>query len=147
MPVNTGKKQGHRFPQGKSGNPSGRPAGARNKTTVLCEKLMADDAEGVVAAVIAAAKDGDIQAARLVLDRIVPPRKDNPINFDLPPIACAGDAAAALSAILRAVSDGVLSPGEANDVARLVEMFAKTHETAELERRITALEAERGALQ
>ena len=143
MPVNTGKKQGHRFPQGKSGNPSGRPAGARNKTTVLCEKLMADDAEGVVAAVIAAAKDGDIQAARLVLDRIVPPRKDSPIRFDLPPIKSAGDAALAMTAVLNAVASGELTPSEAGDVAKLIELFTKTHEVCELERRIVALEAER----
>jgi hypothetical protein len=143
VPVNTKRKQGHRFQQGESGNPAGKPKGARHKTTILAEKLMQEDAEGIVNAVIIAAKDGDMAAARLVLDRIVPPRKDSPIRFDLPAIKSASDASAAMAAILNAVASGELTPGEAGDVARLIETFAKTHETAELERRITALEAER----
>ncbi|MGA7038514.1 MAG: DUF5681 domain-containing protein [Pseudolabrys sp.] len=32
------------FKPGKSGNPSGKPKGARNKTTVTMEKLLDDDA-------------------------------------------------------------------------------------------------------
>jgi hypothetical protein len=144
MPENSKRKQGHRFQQGQSGNPSGKPKGARHKTTILAEKLMQDDAEGVVNAVVAAAKDGDMAAARLVLDRIAPVRKDNPVRFDLPAIESASDASAAMAAILRAVASGELTPGEAGDVAKLIETFAKTYETNELEARIAALEAERG---
>ena len=48
------------------GNP-GKPKGARHKVTMLAEKLMADDAESVVRAVLTAATEGDMVAARLVL--------------------------------------------------------------------------------
>lgn len=81
----TGRKQrGRPFPKGRSGNPAGRPKGARNKATVLAEQLMADDAENVVRAVVKAAKRGDMAAARIVLDRIVPPRKGRPVKFTVP---------------------------------------------------------------
>jgi hypothetical protein len=42
-------------------------------------------------------------ALRLCLDRILPPRKDRPVTFTLPPIKSAQDAAATVSAVLQAV--------------------------------------------
>jgi hypothetical protein len=138
--ANAGKKQGHRFQRGQSGNPAGKAPGTRHRVTLLAERLMQDDAEGVVNAVIAAARDGDMAAARLVLDRLAPARKDNPVHFDLPVIETASDAAAAMAAILRAVASGELTPGEAGDVAKLIETFAKAHELCEIEARIVALE-------
>jgi hypothetical protein len=49
---NSAKKQrGAPFRKGQSGNPSGKPKGARNRTTVLAEKLMQDDARDIVQAV------------------------------------------------------------------------------------------------
>jgi hypothetical protein len=55
--------------QGHSGNPRGRPKGARHRATILAEQLMQGDAEDVVRAVIAAAKGGDMTAAKIILDR------------------------------------------------------------------------------
>jgi hypothetical protein len=50
---------------------------------------MADHAaQAVVKAVVAAAKDGDMTAARLVLDRIAPPCRGRPVRLNLPPIWC-----------------------------------------------------------
>ena len=78
---NTGK-----FKKGQSGNPSGKPKGARNKTSLMCEKLMAGDAEDVAMAVIDQAKNGDMQAAKLILDRLVPARKGRPVRVTLPEV-------------------------------------------------------------
>ena len=38
------------FQKGESGNPAGRPRGARNRATLLMESLLADDAEAMNAA-------------------------------------------------------------------------------------------------
>jgi hypothetical protein len=46
------------------------------------------------------ALEGDSVALRLCLERIVPPRRDRPISFRLPPIQAAADAAKAMAAIL-----------------------------------------------
>jgi len=144
MAENSAKKQrGKPFEKGQSGNPRGKPKGARHRTTILAEKLMADDAEAVVTAVIEAAKSGDMQAARIILDRICPPRKDSPLTFALPKIESAADAANAMSAIIVAVAAGEMSPGEATEIARLIESFTKARELGELEARLAALEAER----
>ena len=44
-PANAGEKLGNRFEKGQSGNPAGRPAGSRNKATLLLDKLTDDEAE------------------------------------------------------------------------------------------------------
>ena len=124
------------------GNP-GKPKGARHKTTLLAEKLMAEDAEAIVKTVIEAAKSGDLTAARLVLDRIYPPRKDSPVSFTLPKIESTADASQALSGLLAAVAAGEITPGEAAEIARLLEGFVRAKETTELEARLAALEAEK----
>jgi hypothetical protein len=43
----TDTKQGARFLKGQSGNPSGRPRGARNKTTLAVEALLDGEAEAL----------------------------------------------------------------------------------------------------
>jgi len=43
----TDTKQGTRFRTGRSGNPSGRPPGARNKTTLAVEALFDGEAESL----------------------------------------------------------------------------------------------------
>ena len=78
-----------RFKKGKSGNPKGKAPGTRNKVPARIEQLLANEGEAVVGAVLTKAKEGDMQAARLVLDRICPPRKGHPVNIDLPTIECA----------------------------------------------------------
>ncbi len=141
MAENTaGKQRGKPFPKGRSGNPRGKPKGARHTTTLLAERLMQDDAENIVNAVLTAAREGDMTAARIVLDRILPARRDNPVNFTLPKIKRPADAVAASSALLAAVAGGRLTPGEALEVSKLIEGFVKTLEVAELEGRLNELE-------
>ena len=63
----TDTKQGTRFRKGQSGNPSGRPRGARNKTTLAVEALLDGEAEVLTRKAIERAKDGDSVALRLCL--------------------------------------------------------------------------------
>src|SRR4051812_16012566 len=127
-PENTGGKQGTKFRKGQSGNPSGRPAGARNKTTVAIEALLDSEAETITRKAVELAKGGDSVALRLCLERIIPARKDRPVAFALPPIETAGDAAKASAALLRAVAVGEITPAEAGDVAKLFESHARVLE-------------------
>jgi hypothetical protein len=144
-PENAVPKQDGRFRPGQSGNPAGKPRGARNKASVLAERMMAEDAEGVVNAVLASAKGGDMVAARIVLDRLYPVRRDNPVNFSLPPIESAADASRAMGSIFSAVSTGELSPLEAQTIAGVLESYVKALELCEFEGRLAALEKERSA--
>jgi hypothetical protein len=128
------------FKPGKSGNPAGKPRGARNKTTVAMEKLLDDDAETITKKAIELAKGGDMTALRLCLDRIIPPRKDRPVSFNMPEIKTPSDALVAATAIIRAVADGDLTPSEAAELNKTVDSFARIAETADLAERIKRLE-------
>jgi hypothetical protein len=140
-PENADVNQNGRFQPGQSGNPAGKPKGARHRLTLLAEKLMDDEAEDVVRAVVDAAKKGDMTAARLVLERVSPPRKGRTVAFDLPAVATPEDVLSALGAVLAAVSEGTLTPDEAGSVAALLEMKRKAIETVEIEQRLSALES------
>ena len=101
---------------------------------------MQDDAEAVVNVVVSAAKGGDLTAARIVLDRIAPARRDNPVAFALPTIGSAADAATVMVSILAAVAAGEISPSEGAEVAKLLDAFTHTLEARDFERRLEALE-------
>jgi hypothetical protein len=135
-----GKQRGRPFPKGQSGNPRGKPKGARHKATMLAEKLMQDDVEGIVNAVLTAARGGDMTAARIVLDRIAPARKGRPVEFDLPTIGAPEDLIPTIEAVVSAMAAGELSPDEASAVAAVIEVQRRTIETVDIERRIAALE-------
>lgn len=141
-PENSGPKQAAgRFRKGISGNPAGKPRGARNRSTLALEALIEGQGKAIVDALVKAAIGGDVSAGRALLDRLVPPRKDRAVKFDLPPISDAAQAAQAMGAILAAVAAGTLVPSEAEAVARIVDTFARTLEIAELEARLADVEA------
>jgi ethanolamine utilization microcompartment shell protein EutS len=135
-------QRGRPFPKGQSGNPAGKPKGARHRLTVLAEKLMADDAEAVTRAVIAAAKSGDMQAARLILDRIAPTRKGRPVALELPSVETAADVLKALGVLVAETASGTITPEEAVMIASVFETKRKAIETVDIERRLAALEGE-----
>jgi hypothetical protein len=141
MPETTGKEQaGGRFRPGVSGNPQGRRAGARNRVSALAQRLMDDDAEAVILALIEAAKGGDVSAIKLILERVAPLPRSRPVHFDVPAIATTADLGAAMSAVLQAVAGGELAPDEAASIASLIETRRRTIESVELEQRLVALE-------
>src|SRR6516162_4708668 len=110
MSVKTGEQQAGRFRKGRSGNPAGRPRGARNATTMAAEVLLQGEAERLTRKCIELALSGDTTALRLCLERIYPVRKDRPVEFSLPPINTARDAANVMSSVMNAVGAGELSP-------------------------------------
>lgn len=128
------------FRPGQSGNPRGKPKGARNHATRAVLALMQGGAEEITRAVLDAAKGGDLTAAKFVLERIAPPAKERPISLDLPDTTTAAGIAEAQAAILQAAAAGELLPGEAATLAGIVEARRKAIETQELEQRISALE-------
>jgi hypothetical protein len=67
-------------------------------------------------------------------------RKDRPVAFELPPIKSAQDAAQIASAVLSAVAAGELTPIEAGEISKLIDIWVKAFETAELAERLERLE-------
>jgi hypothetical protein len=74
-----------------------------------------------------------------------PPRREKPVRFQLPVLQSAADAAGAMAAITAGVAAGDLTPGEASELASLIEAFVKAIEASEFDRRLRAIEAKDGA--
>jgi hypothetical protein len=87
------RQRGRPFPKGVSGNPTGKRPGTRNRATMATEVLLEGEAEAVTRKAIELAKGGDITALRLCLDRVVAPRRERPVQFRLPALRSADDAA------------------------------------------------------
>ena len=137
---NTEKKQSGRFKPGVSGNPSGKPAGARHKTTRAIEALLDGEHEALTRKAIEKALEGDMVALRLCLDRVAPPRKDAPISIEIPPVRSAADAVDASAAVLAAVAVGEITPDEAGRVMALLTAHKSIVEAGDHEARIAVLE-------
>ena len=108
---------------------------------MAAEALLDGDAEKLTRKCVEAALGGDSVALRICMDRILPPRKERPVSFKVPPLKSAEDAAAAMAAITSAMAEGELSLGEAEAASALVERFVRTLEAGEFEKRLRALEA------
>jgi hypothetical protein len=128
------------FQPGQSGNPAGKPPGARNKTTRAVEELLEGEAEELTRKAVEMAKGGDIQALRICLDRIAPARKDRYVPIDLPPLDSAADAVKASAVIVAALSAGELSPSEASELSKLVGNYVAALTAADFEKRLALLE-------
>jgi hypothetical protein len=122
---------------------AGKPRGTRHKATQAVLALLEGEAEALSRKAVEMALAGDGVALRLCLDRIAPPRKDSPVQFQLPRMTTARDAAQAAGAVLEAVSVGDLTPAEGAQVMALVDSFRRTLEVTDLAARLTALEGQR----
>jgi hypothetical protein len=138
--ANTARKQAGGFQKGQSGNPRGRPMGSRNSATLACEALLEGQAEALTQKAVEMALAGDTVALKLCLDRIYPPRKDRPVTFSLPPITSARDAADIAAAVAEGVAAGHLTPSEAAEIGKVIEIYVKAYHTAELDDRTARVE-------
>ncbi len=123
---------------GQSGNPKGRPAGAGE-----IAKLRAGIAEhvpAIIATLTAAALAGDVSAARLLLERVIPAIKPAeeaaPIN-----LPADGTLTEKGRAVVAAVAAGELAPSQGASIMGSLGALSKLTEADEIERRIAALEA------
>jgi len=138
--ANTRRKQAGGFQKGQSGNPHGRPAGSRNSATLACEALLEGQAEALTQKAVDMALAGDPVALRICLERICPVRKDRAVRFPLPPITSARDAADIAAAVAEAVAAGQLTPSEAAEFGKVIEIYVKAYQTAELSDRVACVD-------
>lgn len=127
-----------RWSRGESGNPAGRPKGIVDKRASL-RKAFEAEGKAVAERCIAAALDGDIQAMRIVLERLAPPLKARvePVEFDLDPDGSYTDQA---RQIMQAVSGGNVSPDVGKMLIDGVASMARVDELDGLKDRLESLE-------
>ena len=128
------------FKKGQSGNPRGKKPGTRNKATMAAQALLEGDLEAITKICVERAKGGDMVACKLILDKLIPNRRERAIDLQLPKLGGSAEIPQALADILVAVAQGKITPGEGHTVAALLETYRKSLETEELLERIVALE-------
>lgn len=142
MPENTGKIQGSsKFKRGQSGNPNGKPKGAKNKSTLAAEAFLEGSLERICRRIEDEAINGNMQAAKMVLERFLPPRKDRLIRLDLPEIKTYEDILSASTLIISAICKGEISPYEGEALSKTIDLHSKILEANEHECRLQALES------
>ena len=135
--MGTEKKKCGRWKSGESGNPRGRPPGV-GEITRLRESI-AEHLPEIISQMVIKAKAGDAQAARLLLERVLPPVKpiEQTVALSIP--IGKGITAQGL-AIVRAVADGKIAPSQAATLLTGLGALSRMKEVDELERRIIQLE-------
>jgi hypothetical protein len=114
------KPRGRPWVKGQSGNPRGRPSRARQAAYVT-DALIARQAVPLTNKFIEVALGGDRTTLRACVDRISPPRREPPIDLQLPETI---DTRAALLAALTAIADataaGALTSSQAVALTRML---------------------------
>ena len=132
------------FQKGQSGNPKGRPKAHKN-----CQRLrdlIGAHAETIVnKLLVAAVNDGDVHAAKLILERAIPPIKpvELPTPLPIPPDASLAEQG---RTVVLALAAGKLPPTPAAMLLQGLATLARLIELDELERRIRVLEEQKNAV-
>ena len=130
------KKRAGRWKAGESGNPAGRKPGTGEVAAIRA--AIAERVPELLAAMMAKALEGDIGAARLLLERAIAPLKaaEQPQALSLPD----GTLTDQGRAVLAAVAAGELAPGQGAALLGAIGTLARVAEVDELARRIEVLE-------
>lgn len=141
IPENAGEMQvTGKFKKGESGNPKGKIKGTKNRITLTAEQLLEGELDNICRRLIEEALKGNMQAIKLILDRIMPPRKDRSLEIKIPKLNSPDDALNAISVIANAVACGGISPSEGESISRILDMYVKTVNTCDFNKRIKVLE-------
>lgn len=136
----TKKQPPNQWQPGQTGNPKGRPPGQSEITRL--RTAIAAHVPSILDQLVTAAKAGDVQAARLILERVLPPLKgmEQAVELQLPKD---GTLTAKATAVLNSAAAGELAPGQAAQLIAALGTLAKISEVDELAARIEKLEAAR----
>ena len=128
------------FQPGMSGNPAGRKPGKTLKITEL-RKAIEFRADEILQSVINAAIAGDLQAAKMLLDRVCPTLKPQAMPINLQVHNSLADQG---NEIIKSAMLGEIPPEIATQLIAALSNQAKIIETDELLKRVEELEQKNG---
>jgi hypothetical protein len=134
-----------KFKKGESGNPRGRAKGSRHKATLAALALLEGDLEAITQVCVDKAKAGDLMAVKLILDKLLPTRRERSINLKFPNVKGTQDLPRALETVMQAVAAGELTPGEGQTITAMLEAYRKGLEFTDIESRLRTLEEKANA--
>lgn len=129
------------YQPGESGNPSGRPIGARNRATLLMEKLWLAEGRAMLRAICRkSVRDPEYAAlfCQHILPRFMPLARSHPVEFQLSDPA---SATAILADVARAVAAGELAPEEAERIGTIAKTRMEAIDLAQMNSTLRRLEA------
>lgn len=135
------KEQKGGWQPGQSGNPSGRPPGTSEVGRLRA--AISEHLPEIIAQLVEKALAGDTQAARLLLERVLPPVKaiEATVEIAFPDGATLTEQG---EAIVRAAACGSLAPGQAGALLTGLGSIARLKEVDELTKRLEELEKAAG---
>jgi hypothetical protein len=83
-------------------------------------------------------------ALRLCLERFIPRRRGRAVQLSVAPVRGTADLGGTMAAITTAATSGAITPGEAAELARVVEIFVRAVEASDFERRLKEVEKQVG---
>ena len=129
------------FKPGKIGNPKGRPKAVPSTVGGLREAI-AKQVPEIISVLVQQALAGDVQAARILIERAVPAIKAQELST--PVVLPAGSLTEQGVAVLQSVAAGDLAPSQGAQLLAAIGTLARVAEVDELERRVKALEQNHG---
>jgi hypothetical protein len=103
--------------------------------------IMEGEAATISRKAVELALPGDLTAMRLVLERLVSPARDRPVQIELPAVTNAQDLVAAASALTQATTSGEITPAQAADLSQLMANVSRAIEVAQIDERHKAVDA------
>ncbi len=126
--------RGRPFPKGNFG----RKPGSKNRNTQLAAALVEGDMEALLRTAIELARAGNVPMLKFLLSRTMP--RDRLVKLDLPQMVFADDGVEALGCVMRAVSQGAITPSEGAALATIVKSYTDAIDNADVVKRLDAIE-------
>lgn len=126
------------FKKGVSGNPKGKPPGptARSKFRAQVDAAIPH----IIANLMQQAQNGDLQAAQMILARVIPPLKPTSDSTKLP-MPRNGSLSDQGERIIAAAMAGAVAPDEAKALIDVLSAQSKLIEQSEIAQRLEAIES------
>ncbi len=120
---------------GESGNKKGRPAG--KSPAILLRQAITGAMPSIIKMLVDAAKEGDIQAAKVLIDRVCPVLRPQAMSVDLP---AGGSLADKGNRIIKSMMAGELAPDVGSQLLSALHVQAGTIDMTDVAQRLERIE-------